>query len=155
MNYCSGCIRQTRWPFEFGYERLRDLAYLRLREPGRFGLSGIILLAVLMFGGLGFASCSGVKLSATGSTLTVPTPESNAAIAPECEAENASPDLECDKEVLLAIRDSRTAFNSSWLTNWQIDTPVEISSGISGGGTPPQVIVIALEQFERLRFIPT
>ena len=118
-------------------------------------MSGIILLAVLMFGGLGFASCSGVKLSATGSTLTVPTPESNAAIAPECEAENASPDLECDKEVLLAIRDSRTAFNSSWLTNWQIDTPVEISSGISGGGTPPQVIVIALEQFERLRFIPT
>ena len=56
--------------------------------------------------------------------------------------------------MLLAIRDSLTAFNSLWLRTWQIGTPAEDFLGITVGGTLPRVISIALDEFELPGFIP-
>ena len=50
--------------------------------------------------------------------------------------------------MLLAIRDSLTAFSSLWLRTWQIGAPVEDLLDITVGDTLPRVISIALDEFE-------
>ena len=64
------------------------------------------------------------------------------------------PDPECDKEVLLAIRDSPTAFISPRLRTWQIGTPMKDFLGIKVGGNLSRVTGKALDETELQDFIP-
>ena len=68
-------------------------------------------------------------------------PEGGATACPEA---GPSPSLACDKEILLALRDTLRGSNHEVLDNWRPETPVEYFAGIWVRGDPPRVVAVRL-----------
>ena len=64
--------------------------------------------------------------------------------ATACPAAGPSPSLACDKEILLALRDTLRGSNHERLDNWQPETPVGLFRGVTVRGDPPRVVAVRL-----------
>lgn len=53
-----------------------------------------------------------------------------------------SPDLTCDKQQLLVLRDDLRGANTTVLRNWQAATPIAEFAGVVVEGTPPRVVAL-------------
>ena len=62
--------------------------------------------------------------------------------ATACREAGPSPSLACDKEILLALRDTLQGSNYEQLHNWRPETPVARFKAITVAGDPPRVIAI-------------
>ncbi len=67
---------------------------------------------------------------------------------PACPTQGPSPSLACDKELLLALRQTWGDPTPFALENWQPETPVRQIRGIEVAGQPPRVVKISLDPGE-------
>ena len=83
-----------------------------------------------------------------------PAPTVVATAGQPCPAKGPSPSLECDKQKLLAVRDTLRGSNTEALSNWQASAPVGEFRGVFVAKEPHRVTEIYLSQIGLSGTIP-